>query len=55
MFEQKLIVVEGARILRESELMETPQVQSTEEAPETARGKRVPATEINPGYLVNTF
>jgi hypothetical protein len=25
-------------------------VQSTEEAPETARGKRVPATEINPGY-----
>jgi hypothetical protein len=26
-------------------------VQSTEEAPETVREKRVTATEINPGYF----
>ncbi len=35
-----LIGAEGARLLREDGAGETPQAQSAEEAPRTARGKR---------------
>ncbi|MGG4265525.1 hypothetical protein ABEW06_09730, partial [Peribacillus simplex] len=46
-FKTKLIGTEGARLLREKRVKGRPRRLKAEEAPLTARGKRVPGVEIN--------
>jgi hypothetical protein len=50
-----LIEVKGMRLLREQRVKGDPAGASAEEAPEAARGKRMPGTEINRVFNVETL
>jgi hypothetical protein len=50
-----LIGAEGARLLREDGAGETPQAQSAEEAPRTAREPHAPGAQINIQVLHSLF